>query len=288
MAMKMSRRLRRRLTLIGCALGVAVLVLLLPARLTAPARVIFTQVIGPAEEVAFHAGGDAVAAGGTLRDAFLAEERGRALEQQEVRLRNEQARLENMATLLALRLRSSEGLQMRDFPCGLLSAVVTSYDATAMNRSVIVAAGSADGVERGLAVCSAGAVVGTITEVGPWRSRVTLVTDASSALPCRISRTRDLCILRGTGGTDCRVEWVDRTAPVERDDVLVTAPVDEVASRRTLIPPGLPIATVVRVDKHQKDPFFLRVTAAPRVKLQRLEVVEIVIPTPPAAESEER
>ena len=287
MAKKLSRKLRCRLVMLTYLLGIAAVVFLLPARFTAPARVIFTQVIGPAEEVAFHAGGDVLAAAGTLREAFLAEERNRTLEQELRRLRNEKARLENLRVLQELRLRSMKELRVSEFSFRGLSAVVTAYDSSAMHQSITIAAGSPDGVRKGQAVCSAGAVAGVVMEVGRWRSRVRLITDADSSLPCRVSRKRARCILRGIGGANCRVEWIDRDASVRRDDVLVTAPVDEVASQRPLIPPGLPVATVVQVERGRTDPFFLKVTAAPRVKLQRLEVVEVIIPTPPPAPSGE-
>ena len=118
MAKKLSRKLRCRLVMLTYLLGIAAVVFLLPARFTAPARVIFTQVIGPAEEVAFHAGGDVLAAAGTLREAFLAEERNRTLEQELRRLRNEKARLENLRVLQELRLRFCIAHKpLHVFPC---------------------------------------------------------------------------------------------------------------------------------------------------------------------------
>ena len=287
MPKKLSRRLRRRLVFLAYVLGIAVVIFLLPARLTSPARVIFTEAVGPAEEVAFQVGGDTLAAFGTLSDAFLARERDRTLEQEVGRLRNEKARLQELWLVQELRLDSVKGLRVSEFPVRALSTVVTAYDTGAMRQSITIAAGSTDGVRKGLVVCSAGAVVGEVTQVGPWRSRVTLITDADGSLPCRVSRTRGLCILQGTGGADCLVEWVERDESVQVGDVLVTSPVDQVASQRPLIPPGIPAAAVTQVERNPTDPFFLKVTAEPRVNLQRLEVVEVIIPTPAPAPAPE-
>ena len=287
MAKRSIRRKLRRLALVLYVSGIAVAVFLLPARLTSPARVIFTQVLGPAEEVSFQVGGDVTAAAGTFRDALLGHERDRALEQEVVRLRNETARLRDLQLVTELQMRSTEALALREFTCRVLSTVVTAYDSATPHQSVTIAAGTTDGVHKGLAVCSAGAVVGVVTETGPWRSRVRLITDAAGALPCRLSRTRSLCVLRGTGGANCRVEWIDRDASVESGDELVTAPVDEVAGLRPLIPPGLPVARVVQVDRPRTDDFFLSVAAAPLVNLRRLEVVEVIIPTPRPALTEQ-
>ena len=283
MPKKLSRKLRRRLVFLAYVLGIAVVIFLLPARLTSPARVVFTQLIGPAQEVTFNVGANALAATSTFRDALLGHERDRLLEQEVDKLRNDRDRLLDMYLKQEIRLNSVRGLSISESPFRALSAVVTAYDSGATRQSITIAAGSTDGVREGLVVCSAGAVVGEVREVGPWRSRVTLITDPASSLPCRVTRTRGLCILKGTGGADCLVEWVERDASVELGDVLVTAPLDELVSQRPLIPAGLPAATVTQVKRNPTEPFFLRVTAAPRVNVQRLEVVEVIIPTPAPA-----
>ena len=58
----------------------------------------------------------------------------------------------------------------------------------------------------------------------------------------------------------------------------MTAPQDRLAARRPLIPSGLPVATVQRVGPGRADPLFLEVWARPRANLDRLEVVEVIIP----------
>ena len=74
------------------------------------------------------------------------------------------------------------------------------------------------------------------------------------------------------------VREIPAAEAAEVGDVLVTAPLDELVSQRPLIPAGLLAGTVTQVERNPTEPFFLRVTAAPRVNLQRLEVVEVIIP----------
>jgi len=271
-------KLRRRLLLLAYTLGIALGMLLLPARLTAPARIVFTQALGPAEQLLFNAAGDAAAGAGTLRDALLASERSRALEQQVRRLRNERLVLREMLLDRQRRIESFERLRLAGARFRALSTQVTAYDARPMRRSICIAAGSRDGVRAGLAVCSAGAVVGQVVEVGPWYSRVRLITDAGSALPCRVQRTRELCILQGTGGVNCAVQWLSRDAQVRAGDVLVSAPMDRLLSARPLVPPGLPVAEVTLAEPGRDNPLFKHVRAAPLVNLRRLEAVEVVMP----------
>jgi len=270
--------LRRRLFLLAYALGVAVAILLVPARVTAPARIVFTQAIGPVEHVTFNAAGDAAATAGTLRDAFMRQEQARQLEQELERLRNERLFLRELVLERQRRLRSFEQLKVEGFAFHALSVPVTAYDSSPMHQSITIAAGTRQGVREGLAVCATGAVVGKVIEAGPWRSRARLVTDAASLLSCRVQRTRDLCVLQGTGGVHCSVDWLDRDAAVQQGDVLVTAPMDELVSQRPLIPAGLPVASVTLAEPGGTDPLFQRVTAAPLVNVRRLEVVEVVVP----------
>jgi len=277
---RLTRQLRARLTLVGYFLGAAVLLFLMPARLTAPARTVFTQAAGPIEALAYGAGGDAVAAATTLREALLDRERDRLLAREVLRLRNENAELREALRRERMRSRGT-GISLSG-PFKAIGASVTSYDSSPMRRSITIAAGTRKGVRKGVAVVAMGAVVGTVVEAGQWLSRVRLITDAESLAPCRVSRTRDVCVLKGTGGPVCRVELIQKDASVKPGDVLVTAPQEELLERRPLMPPGLPVATILRVEPSRTDPLFLEVKAAPRVNVERLEVVEVIVPVEPA------
>ncbi len=274
---RLTKQSRARLLLFAYALGAAVFIFLLPARLTAPARIVFTQAVGPLELIAYKTGGDALAGASTLRDAILAQELDRRLEGEIVRLRNECAALREELRRERLRGESVGGM-LAGGPFKARSVLVSAYDSSPMHGSITIAAGTRRGVRRGVAVAADGAVVGLVIEAGPWLSHVRLVTDPDSLLPCRVSRTRDVCVLKGTGGTACAVELIHKDASISKGDVLVTAPQDRLAARRPLIPSGLPVATVQRVGPGRADPLFLEVWARPRANLDRLEVVEVIIP----------
>jgi rod shape-determining protein MreC len=268
----------KRLKLALVLFALAGFLLILPSRFTAPARVLFNEAVGPVETGAFQQAGRALATTGTLADMFVEKDRERALSGELARLRNENAVLSDEARRLGDRLRSVEKLSLKGFGFRAVRAPVSSYDASAMRRSITVRAGSKDGVAQGLAVTAEGALVGVVSEVGPSECRVRLITDPASGVPCRVSRTRSLCILQGTGGECCRVEWLGRDSFVEQGDVLVTTAlrVDERSDLRIL--EGLPAGTVVKVGAGDMHPLFLSVEAAPRVNLDRLEGVEILIP----------
>jgi rod shape-determining protein MreC len=254
------------------------LLLVLPSRFTAPARVLFNEAAGPVETGVFQQGGRALSASGTLADMFLQKDRERALSGEVERLRNENAALTDEARRLRDGLRSVEKLSLKGSAFRAVRAPVSSYDASAMRRSITVRAGSNDGVARGLAVTAGGAFVGVVNEVGASECRVRLITDPASGVPCRVSRTRSLCILQGTGGEECRAEWLDRDSFVEQGDLLVTTTLRVHERSGLQIPEGLPAASVLKVRPGDMHPLFLSVEAAPRVNLNRLEAVEILIP----------
>ena len=275
---KLSTRTWDRLKLLAGLLAVAGFVFLLPSRITAPARVLFNEAVGPLEEAAFQAGGQAVAAGGTLTEMFLKKDRERALAREVVRLRNENTRLADSLRRQDLRLRSVAKLEAREFPVRAVAAPVSSYDLSGMRRSIAVRAGTRDGVRPGMAVTADGGLVGVVSEAGPSQSRVRLITDPGSAVPCRVSRTRELCILQGTGGETCAVDWLEHKSFVEAGDVLVTASLDVPVRGELRLPDGVPAATARSVSADGMRPLFLAIEAVPRVGLDRLEGVEVLIP----------
>ena len=286
---RMDRRTRRTLTLAGCALVTALMIFMLPVRLTAPFRIVFTEALGPLEQGAFSAGGDALAATGTLRDAFLAQDYRRKLELERRQLQNEAAMLAELHQAIARQreLLGAEGLEVVSSDVRRVAAPVTAYDADGTRQSIVIGVGTSGGIARGQAVCAMGAVVGTVEQAGPWRSRVRLITDPGSRLSCRLTSTRELVVLEGDGGPLCRVRWLDRRSKAARGDLLVTAPLDDLPGGRPIIPAGLPVAVLQQAAPGGENALFLDATASgkalarPGADVRRLEYVEVLVPRVP-------
>ncbi len=274
----LSAKTWKRLRLLLALVAVAAFLFLMPARFTAPARVLFTEAVGPLETGVYQGAGRALATGGTLTEMFLGVNRQKALAREVTRLRNENALLAEELIRQQMRLESTEKLLVQKLPFRAVRALVSSYDSRATRRSIAVGAGTRDGVAPGMAAAADGALVGVVQEAGPRQCRVRLITDPDSVIACRVSRTRALCLLLGTGGEVCRVDWLDRDAFVEAKDVLVTTRLEAASATRLRVPEGLPAATVREVKLDRMRPLFFDVTAEPRVNLERLEEVEILIP----------
>jgi cell shape-determining protein MreC len=281
-----------RLRTLAVLVAVAGFLFLLPARLTAPARVVFTEAAGPAQTAGYQAAGEALAAGGTLTDAFMAEDRSRALANEVERLRNENQRLELKLDEASEALRTARKFERTALPVRGLRAPVSGYSTTAINRSIVVRAGTSHGVRVGMAATSNGALVGTVAECGPWQSRVRLITDPDSVVPCWLIRPgpegrpidRSLWLLHGTGGPTLHLEMMDHEALVRAGDPVVTADLAGQADVQLEIPPFVPVAIVKEVHTDPMRPLFLEATVKPRTRLDRLEHVEILIPEQPRAQ----
>ncbi len=274
----------QRLQLLATLTVAAGFLLLMPSRFTAPARVLFNEATGPVQTAAYQNTGKALAASGTLSEMFRKADRERAL-------RREVERLTNMNAALAERLHAAQetiesfaALRTRDTEYFALRAPVSAYSTSAVSRSISVRAGRSDGVVAGLAVVAHGALVGIVSEAGPWQCRVRLITDPRSAVPCLVAGFRSVCILRGTGGGNCAVEWVSEDAFTEPGNTVYTTSLEADEGPQLRIPVGIPAATVVTAEPDRMKPLFLAVEATPRVNLDRLEAVEVLIPREPGAQ----
>lgn len=134
------------------------------------------------------------------------------------------------------------------------------YDAAdPYSRKVIIDRGALKGVLAGSPVIDEAGVLGQVTRVYPMTSEVTLVTDRDQAIPVLNTRTG----VRGVAFGDSamrsnamELRFMAADEDVQAGDLLTTSGVDGV------YPPGLPVATVTKVD-HRVDPAFARISCEP-------------------------
>jgi rod shape-determining protein MreC len=130
-------------------------------------------------------------------------------------------------------------------------------------RSLLIAAGSAHGVRRGLAVVTAEGLIGRVTEVGERSARVLLLVDLNSRISVRIERTRSRAILAGDNTSTARLLYLAQDTQVRPGDRVVTSGHDGV------LPPGVPVGIVAAAEGG-----YLRVR--PHVSWSRIEFVRVV------------
>ncbi|WP_445005987.1 rod shape-determining protein MreC [Halomonas mongoliensis] len=210
----------------------------------------------------------------------------RALLEENRRLREQiltlSHRVQHMASLTAENVRLRELLsasRQGDMP--FITAELLSLDPDPFTHQMVVDRGRRHGVYVGQPVMDASGLVGQVTAVSGYSSRVLTVADASHALPVQVNRNGLRFIVRGSGRYDAlKVLHVPDTADIREGDLLITS---GLAGR---FPAGYPVARVAEVVHDPGQPF-ARVTATPVAQLQRSRHFLLLFPTPPPGADDE-
>jgi rod shape-determining protein MreC len=168
--------------------------------------------------------------------------------------------------------------QFPDLAAEAIPAEVLGTDASALRRSIMVDAGSADGVRVDCAVLVDVALVGRVAAVGTHASRVMLVTDPACAVPVLVTRTRDQGILEGSLGRDMRLslQYLERSSQVRAGDDVLTSGLAGV------FPKGIVVGKIA-ASTAESGALFRTVEVQPAVDLTKLERVLILRRVMPAA-----
>ena len=209
---------------------------------------------------------------GTLVDVQLenADLRRLQLDAGERLLRFEQLEQENLH--LRELLQMSERVQTKSIAADILYNAPDPFA-----RKVILDRGTQQGVEAGLAVVDANGVIGQVTRVHPVQSEVTLLTDRNQSIPVSVVRNGVRGVLYGVGRGMLEMRHVLAEVDIQPGDRLVTS------GLAGIFVPGLPVATVTRVDRDQDA--FARIECEPLAAIERSVQVLVIgraaYPPPP-------
>jgi rod shape-determining protein MreC len=230
------------------ALGIVLLVLDYRGGWITSARSHAGRLVQPVWELAGLPGrlGDSLGDSLALRSELIEENQ---------RLRNEL--LLTHARLTRMRNAAMDNAQLRELlgaaerrALDVQLAPILDIDLAPHRQRLVLAAGSAQGVERGQAVIDAGGLLGQVVDVAPGTATVLLLTDPDHAVPVTVARNGVRLIVYGRGD---RLEL--RDVPLNRDvragDLLVTS---GLGGR---FPPGFPVATILRMYPDDSQAFLI-------------------------------
>lgn len=153
---------------------------------------------------------------------------------------------------------ASERIERKSMPAEIL---YSGRDPFA--RKVILDRGTQHGVRAGSPVVDEIGVIGQLTRAHAFVSEVTLLTDKEMAVPVQVLRNGLRAIAFGGGASGLlELRYMAANADVENGDQLVTSGLDGT------YPPGLPVASVVRVERDASYTF-ARVLAQPSAGIER-------------------
>ena len=187
-------------------------------------------------------------------NAYLAEENKKlqGWQQAALNLASENARLREL-------------LKLTPEPAAtFITARVIANSGGAYVRSLLVHAGSENGVARGQAAVTGEGLVGRVTEVGSRAARVLLVTDLNSRVPVMVEGSQQQqAVLAGDNSERPCLRYLDSVAGIKIGDRVVTS------GQGGVFPPGLPVGVVSSLDGEAPR-------VEPYVELSRVEYLRIV------------
>ena len=163
----------------------------------------------------------------------------------------------------------------RQIPFETVAAPVIARDPSGVLQTVLLGAGSDEGVRVGNVVVSDQGLVGRVSEVGAGYSKVLLITDPASTVSAIIQGSRATGIVRGQYGDTLVMEWILQTEQVQIGDSVITAGLAVSNELRSLYPKGLVVGRVVALDRAENSAY-KRAIVLPGVDLRRLEQVLVV------------
>ncbi len=146
---------------------------------------------------------------------------------------------------------------------GSLTAEVLYGSRDPYSHRLILDRGATHGVRPGSAVVDDAGVVGQVTRVHTLVSEVKLVTDRDQAIPVQVVRNGLRAIAFGGGASGMlELRFMAANAEIQVNDRLVTSGIDGT------YPPGLPVATVTRIERDAENAF-ARVVCRPAAGVDR-------------------
>ena len=140
---------------------------------------------------------------------------------------------------------ATERIGVRTQPAEILYASRDPY-----SQKIFIDRGSTNDVRPGSPVADESGIVGQVTRVYPLVSVVTLITDRDQATPVQVMRNGLRAVAFGSGGSGMlELRFMAAIAEIQEGDTLVTSGIDGT------YPAGMPVATVVRVERDPEQGF---------------------------------
>jgi rod shape-determining protein MreC len=195
-----------------------------------------------------------------------------------LRAANDRLTLEN-ARLAEAAIAAQQGAKLeatqRALTYSTVTAPVIARDPSGVLKTLVIGAGTDQGVRVDQIVLSEQGVVGRVSEAGSNYAKVLLITDSASSVSALVQTSRASGIVRGQYGDTLVMEWILQSDPVKSGDIIVTAGLGLGNELRSLYPKGLVIGTVVDVTKAEVSAY-QRAVVAPAVDLRKLENVLVI------------
>lgn len=168
---------------------------------------------------------------------------------------------------------AAERLPVKSMPAEILYNGRDPY-----SRKVVIDKGGQHGVRAGSPVVDEAGVIGQVTRAHALASEVTLLTDKDQAIPVQVVRNGLRAVAFGAGASGMlELRFMASNAEIRNGDRLVTSGIDGT------YPPGIPVATVARIERDAADAF-ARIVCQPAAGVERGRYVLVIANEPRQAQ----
>jgi rod shape-determining protein MreC len=201
---------------------------------------------------------------------------------EQLKTRNNQ--LETMQMLNSMRLQKLQSLERENMRLRellgssfrlterVLVAELLTIDLDPSFQRVVVNKGKRDGVFIGQPALDASGVMGQVSEVYPYSSRIILLTDPSHAIPVQVNRNGLRAVATGRGlGMPLQLEHLPHNIDIREGDLLVTS---GLGGR---FPVGYPVGTIKSV-RFPEGRAFAEIAVTPAAHLSTSRELLLVLP----------
>lgn len=154
-------------------------------------------------------------------------------------------------------------------------AEVIGTSGSDLSRVYYIDKGSADGLERDMAVITADGIVGKVREVFHHTAQVLAINDQSSGAGVILMTTRIRGILRGNAAGQPQIVGILSDNRIQPGEKVLTAGGDQI------FPRGLPVGVVQKVERDPDRDGFIHVIVKPAAHLDQLDEVLVITSTQP-------
>ena len=163
-----------------------------------------------------------------------------------------------------------------------LAAQAIGSSGSDSSRVFYIDKGSAEGLERDMAVITADGIVGKVREVFPHSAQVLAINDQTSGAGVILETTRIRGILRGNASGQLQIVGLLADQRIKPGEKVLTAGGD------LIFPRGLPVGVVEKVVPDPDRDSFIDVIVQPAAHLDRLDEVLVVTSTQPRFSPEQQ
>ena len=178
---------------------------------------------------------------------------------------------------LKSKLRFIEGPRFPQDYHAVTASVLTNP--TAFEQSVVISAGSKDGVAKEDVVVTSAGLVGQVTKVFSRAARVMLISDPGSAVRAADARDRGTfgILERGSSSSSLVLTRVGKDKRVELGDMIVTAGSPGGSDLPSIFPRAIRIGVVTSVNQRDTD-VYKQIQVQPFVNLSSIQSVIVLVP----------